>query len=219
MAPTGPLQPQGQLPNVCHNEVLHEPHQPHHPHHHEPQVEPQHQQPKGQSKVVGLHDAENSTTSPELHLAYQDLPPNAQLIANFLFHFNAHSSLEESKVFTLHPAEFNILEANDFCQQLLNTKAHSYDYIPLLYRFTLIMTPPRPVHDKAVHNLMQLIHSASTNALQQSTFPASLANARLELGFGTSEILVKQDGIRTKSYKLPDGEIVFDKPGEVIPAF
>ncbi|KAK8054605.1 hypothetical protein PG994_009672 [Apiospora phragmitis] len=147
MAPTGSLQPQGQLPNAGHNEALHESHQPHHPYY-EPQVELQHQQLKGQSKPGGLHDAENFSTSPELHLACQDLPPNAHLVADFLSHFNTPSSQEESKVFTLYPAEFKALEANNFCQHLLDTKAHTYDYIPSLYRLTIIMSPPEAAHDE-----------------------------------------------------------------------
>ncbi|KAK7937582.1 uncharacterized protein PG986_014450 [Apiospora aurea] len=106
MAPTGPFKPQGQLPDAGHYESLHEPHQPHHPHHHEPQVKPQHQQPKGQSKPGGLHDADNSAT-PELHLTCQGLPPNAYHVAQFLSDYHAQSSQEEFKVFTLHPADFN----------------------------------------------------------------------------------------------------------------
>ncbi|KAK8017233.1 hypothetical protein PG991_008309 [Apiospora marii] len=219
MSPRGSSQPQGQLLDAGHNEALHQSHEPHHPHHHEPQVQPQHQQPKGQSKPGGLHDSEDSATSPELHLACQDLPPNARLVADFLFHFNAQSSQEESKVFTLHLADFNALEANDFCQQLLDTKTHSYDYIPSLYRLTLTMGSPKAVHNKAAYSLIHLIFSASINALQQSTLPASIADAKLQLGHGTSEVGVKQDGTKTTSYKLPDGEIVFDKPSKVISAF
>ncbi|KAK8859458.1 hypothetical protein PGQ11_010192 [Apiospora arundinis] len=80
-------------------------------------------------------------------------------------HFNAHSSQEESKGFTLHPAEFNILEANDFCQQLLDTKAHTYDYIPSLHRLILSMSPPKAVHDEAARLLTDIILEASRVAL------------------------------------------------------
>ncbi|KAK8086055.1 hypothetical protein PG994_001029 [Apiospora phragmitis] len=205
MAPTAPLQPQVQLPEVGHNEALHE-----------PQAQPQTQQLAGQSKDSGgLHAA---ATSPERHLACPDLPPNARLVAQFLSDYPAQSSQEEVKVFTLHPADFNALEANEFCQHLLGTKAHHYDYLPRFHRLTLTMTTTA-FHDRAAHLLNGIILKASRAAFEQVPTPPSLTNARLERGYGASKVSIEQDGIEITSSKLSDGMIVFRLPGKVIPAF